>query len=130
MRLNKNQLITSVICLLLVSCATTKQLPLIFDEVVVKNTGNQDLSELEIKVSDVNRYFSCSVVLAKSYCANAFSKRYYQENTLSLSWTKNNVQFNLQNIKIPAPQQYQGSPYRVVLMIDDSNQYNIAFELK
>ena len=129
------KIIYLVFMALLMGCSSTepkqhKQHKLLFNEIVVKNASFSDIEDLEVKVSNVNRVFSCSPVLAKSFCSNKFKTREYEGNTITLGWRENNQEIFKGPIVLEAPISNQEDIYTIVLTLDAGGVYRTSFKLQ
>ena len=100
---------------------------LFFNEIVIKNGSNRGLEGLEIRVSKLNRVFSCSVVSAKAFCANKFKVREYEGNSITLNWRENNNKFVKGPLVVEPPISEQGAIYSIIFTLNIGGEYSVSF---
>ena len=128
-----NKIIVSFIfATLLMGCSSVelKQHKLQFNEIVVKNASFSDIEDLEIRVSNVNKVFSCGLVLAKSFCSNKFKIRGYEGNSIMLGWKEKDKKIVKGPLVIDPPISKKEEIYSIILTLDSNGIYMVSFKLQ
>jgi len=106
-----------------------KESALLFDEIEVRNNSQQGIANLQIRVTNVHKKFSCSLVIAQSLCSIKFSPRAYRKNLITLSWREGASALAKGPLLVKSPQQYSSEIYKIVLFLEGNGGFRTAFEL-
>jgi len=107
-----------------------KESALSFDEIEIRNNTQQDIGDLQIRVTRVHKKFSCSLVIVQSLCSIKFSPRAYRKNLITLSWREGANALAKGSLLIKSPQKYSSGIYKIVLFLDGNGGFRTAFELQ
>jgi hypothetical protein len=120
------------ICLILPlsGCATYNpdDADLMFNEVIVYNRGSHDINNVEFRVENFNRIFTCSPVTTKMICSNTFSARKYEGNEVTISWADSASTYSKGPMMVEIPGSYSSNiNHTAIIEIDDGGVHSAYF---
>lgn len=113
----------------LTSCLTVLTPDYYYNEIVLRNETNRDVTDVTIKVKNTGGVFSCSVIPARAKCSNKIRKRKYQGNPITIKWRFAGQNHTEDQVQLTVPENFSPEiPLRGVLVIENDGKIKTYFE--
>lgn len=110
-------------------CATVNKQAFYYNEIVIRNNTNRNVSNVSIIAEKANAVFSCNIIPPGTACSNKFRKRKYLGNPIKISWSYHNAKRKTERFALKLPQGLDAAfPLRGVLEVNNGGMIKPYFE--